>query len=142
MMRRTARAATATLVGLLLTAWMTTLAGAAPAETGNERGGPDQDGYTATKALTRVFTNPDGTTYEFPPNTVTVTADHTRDLRGRQRITIGWSGAQPSAGRASNPYGENGLQQEYPVVILQCRGTDDPTLPVAEHARTRRRDPR
>ncbi|MEO5853061.1 MAG: hypothetical protein ABIQ15_11160 [Nocardioides sp.] len=132
MTRRTARATAAALVGLLLAVSMTTLAGAAPAETGNAPGGVDKDGYSATRALTRVFTNPDGSTYEFPPNTVTVTADHTQDLRGRQRITIGWSGAQPSAGRASNPYGENGLQQEYPVVILQCRGTDDPALPVAE----------
>jgi hypothetical protein len=88
--------------------------------------------YRETKTLTRVFTNADGTTYTFPSHEVTVTADETTNLRGRQRILISWSGAQPSGGRASNPYGENGLQQEYPVVIMQCRGTDDPSLPEAE----------
>lgn len=90
------------------------------------------DGFSLTKTLTRVFTNADGTTYSFPSHTVTVTADKTRNLRGRQRILVSWKGAQPSAGRASNPYGENGLLQEYPVVIMQCRGTDDPSLPKAE----------
>jgi hypothetical protein len=88
--------------------------------------------YRETRTLTRVFTNADGTTYSFPSHQVTVTADETTNLRGRQRILISWSGAQPSGGRASNPYGENGLQQEYPVVILQCRGTDDPSLPQAK----------
>ncbi|MCW2796996.1 hypothetical protein [Nocardioides sp.] len=91
-----------------------------------------KDSYRETKTLTRVFTNADGTTYSFPSKKVTVTADETTNLRGRQRILISWSGAQPSGGRASNPYGENGLLQEYPVVIMQCRGTDDPSLPKAK----------
>lgn len=95
----------------------------------------DQPAYQESKTLTRVFTNPDGTTYSFPSNTVTVTADQTKNLRGRQRILISWKGAQPSGGRASNPYGENGLQQEYPVVIMQCRGIDDPSLPAAKQLR-------
>jgi hypothetical protein len=91
--------------------------------------------YSQTKELTRQFVEDDGTTYSFPTNTVTVDASQTKDLRGRQRILISWSGAQPSAGRASNPYGENGLQQEYPVVILQCRGTDDASLPIEQQVR-------
>ncbi|ABL80441.1 MULTISPECIES: hypothetical protein [unclassified Nocardioides] len=95
--------------------------------------GPDQrkaeGGWSATKTLTRQFVQPDGSTYSLPSHTVTVTADETKNLRGRQRILISWKGAQPSGGRASNPYGENGLNQEYPVVIMQCRGLDDPSLP-------------
>ena len=47
--------------------------------------------FTATKALTRVFENADGTRYEFETNTVTVTASETRNLRGRQRIRISWT---------------------------------------------------
>ncbi|GAA2014168.1 hypothetical protein [Nocardioides kribbensis] len=88
--------------------------------------------FSQTKTLQRVFDNGDGTTYAFPERQVTVTADQTQDLRGRQRVEISWSGAQPSGGRASNPYGENGLQQEYPVVVMQCRGVDDPSLPAAQ----------
>jgi hypothetical protein len=63
---------------------------------------------------------------------VTVNVDKTENLRGRQRVTVSWSGAQPSGGRAANPYGELGLNQEYPVVVMQCRGVDDPSLPVAK----------
>ena len=85
--------------------------------------------FTMTKPLTRVFKNADDTQFDFATNTVTVTASETQNLRGRQRILISWSGAQPSGGRASNPYGENGLQQEYPVVILQCRGTGAAVTP-------------
>lgn len=93
------------------------------------------DGWSGTKTLTRQFVNADGTTYSFPSYDVTVSADQTRNLRGRQRIEISWKGAQPSGGRASNPFGENGLNQEYPVVILQCRGIDDPSLPARKQVR-------
>lgn len=82
--------------------------------------------YSETKTLQRVFAKADGTLQELPAYDVTVTADQTTDLRGRQRIGISWSGAQPSGGRANNPYGESGLAQEYPVVVMQCRGVDDP----------------
>ena len=114
---------------------------ALPAAAGAQTGGLDRldqrtadqrgakDGFSQTKTLTRQFVQPDGSTYSFPSHTVTVTADETTNLRGRQRILIRWKGAQPSGGRASNPYGENGLNQEYPVVIMQCRGLDDPSLP-------------
>ncbi|MEP9363774.1 hypothetical protein ABLE68_12470 [Nocardioides sp. CN2-186] len=92
----------------------------------------NDDSWTETKKITRTFVQPDGSTYAFPTHTVTVSANKTQDLRGRQRIKISWKGAQPSGGRASNPFGENGLNQEYPVVIMQCRGTDDPSLPKAK----------
>ena len=62
----------------------------------------------------------------------TLKVDHTLNLRGRERVKISWSGAHPSGARAANPFGENGLNQEYPVVIMQCRGIDDPSLPEAK----------
>ncbi|HET6938179.1 MAG TPA: hypothetical protein VFI19_06230 [Nocardioides sp.] len=91
--------------------------------------------YTATKTLTRKYVQDDGTPTDVVNNTVTVTASPTTDLRGRQRVLIRWTGAQPSGGRAANPYGENGLAQEYPVVILQCRGVDDPNAPADQQVR-------
>jgi hypothetical protein len=91
--------------------------------------------YTASKTLTRQFVQDDGTKTDVTSNTVTVTASPTTDLRGRQRVLIQWSGAQPSGGRAANPYGENGLAQEYPLVILQCRGVDDPNAPADQQVR-------
>jgi hypothetical protein len=110
------------------------LALVAPAVGATEPGAAKKkdDSWTGTKTIGRVFTDPDGSAYAFPTYKVTVTADHTQDLRSRQRVLISWKGAQASGGRASNPYGENGLQQEYPVVIMQCRGVDDPSLPAAK----------
>lgn len=93
------------------------------------------DSFSLTKTLTRQFVNANGSTYSFPSYKVTVTADKTQNLRGRQRILISWKGAQPSGGRATNPFGENGLAQEYPVLIMQCRGTDDPSLPLKQRLR-------
>jgi hypothetical protein len=89
------------------------------------------DAYSATKTLKRTFAV-DGETLTVDERKVSVTVDHTRNLRGRERIRVSWTGAHPSGGRATNPYGENGMAQEYPVVVLQCRGLDDPTLPAKQ----------
>ncbi|WP_395656717.1 hypothetical protein [Nocardioides sp.] len=129
-MRRTL----ALLVGILALA-LPAAAVATPAPAPTSPGAGRSDGFTETKTLTRQFVNADGSTYSSPSHTVTVTADKTENLRGRQRILISWKGAQPSGGRASNPFGENGLNQEYPVVIMQCRGTDDPSLPLKQQVR-------
>lgn len=87
-----------------------------------------------TKTLTREFVD-DGQTRPVDERRVTVKVDSTQNLQGRERVQVSWSGAHPSGGRASNPFGEAGLNQEYPVVIMQCRGTDDPALPVAKRLR-------
>jgi hypothetical protein len=89
------------------------------------------DGYSKTQVLTRDFED-DGTVRAVDTRTVTVKVDTTTHLQGRERIHVSWTGAHPSGGRASNPFGEAGLNQEYPVVIMQCRGTDNPSLPAAK----------
>ncbi len=91
----------------------------------------DPGAYRATRTLTRTM-DVGGTTKVVDTRTVTVSVDQTRELRGRQRIHVRWSGAHPSGGRAVNPFGESGMAQEYPVVLLQCRGLDDPALPAAK----------
>ncbi|MFC6343262.1 hypothetical protein ACFP8W_14835, partial [Nocardioides hankookensis] len=96
--------------------------------------GADQ-GWTGTKTFTREFVKSDGsvTTFTNPltaaPYKMTVNVDHTQNLRGRERVDVSWSGAQQSAGRAADPYGANGMNQEYPVVVLQCRGQGDDVTP-------------
>lgn len=84
--------------------------------------------YSQTKHLSRTIMF-DGQPIEVDARDVTVTASRTTELRGRERIDLTWSGAHPSGGRAASPFGELGMLQEYPVVILQCRGVDDPSLP-------------
>lgn len=115
-------AAAASLVAGLALAGATTAQGA-PSATDDGAAA-----YTQTKHLTRSLMM-QGQELVIDERDVTVTADRTTELRGRERITISWSGAHPTGGRAASPFGELGLNQEYPVVILQCRGVDDPTLP-------------
>jgi hypothetical protein len=91
-----------------------------------------KDAWSGTKAIQRSVVDADGSTHAYPftdPFDVTVDVDHTKNLRGRERVAISWKGAQPSAGRASDPYGIGGLNQEYPVVIMQCRGTASTVTP-------------
>jgi hypothetical protein len=93
------------------------------------------DSGDSARALTKTLTREklvDGAAVVRDRRTVTVSVDKTEELRGRERINVSWSGARPSGGRAASPYGEAGLLQEYPVVIMQCRGLDDPTLPAAQ----------
>ncbi len=92
-------------------------------------------GFEATKNITRTFVDDQGAEEAVFASDFTVRADHTTDLRGRERVQVSWSGAAPSGGRASNPYGENGLNQEYPVVVMQCRGRDDASLPADQQLR-------
>lgn len=118
-------AAAASLVAALALAGATTAqVSAAPAEDGAAA-------YTQTKHLTRSITA-GGQPIEVSSRDVTVTVDRTTELRGRERVNISWTGAHPTGGRAASPFGELGMLQEYPVVILQCRGTDDPTLPAEQ----------
>ena len=78
--------------------------------------------FSQTKTIGRYFGSEDDRGLVGDRYTVTVKADVTKQLQGRERIHITWSGAKPTAGRASNPFAENGVNQEYPVVIMQCRG--------------------
>ena len=106
----------------------TTAEAAAPLLAARDDAGTGTPAYQQTKHLDRTIMV-GGEELEVDSRDVTVTVDRTTELRGRERVTVSWTGARPSGGRAMSPFGELGLQQEYPVVILQCRGIDDPTLP-------------
>ena len=90
--------------------------------------GTPSDGWSSTRELTRHYFGKDGQPLT-DHRTVTVSADKHTDLQARERIHLTWSGAHPTGGRAANPFGVGGLSQEYPVLILECRGLDDPSLP-------------
>jgi hypothetical protein len=86
----------------------------APAATG-------ADGLTETKTLSRTF-YPGGGDQTTVDNKIDVTLDRHTNIQANERIHITWTGAHPTGARASNPYGSSGMQQEYPVVIMECRG--------------------
>ena len=122
-----ARRATSALLGLGLVA-LACLSGAFVTPAAAAADAPD---FEVTRTVTREHAG----TGVVDSRTVTVQVDRTQSLRGRERVQVSWSGARPSAGRAANPYGFDGLNQEYPVVVLQCRGRDDATLPEAQQLR-------
>lgn len=107
--------------------------GAAPAGAAGSSG--DAPAFRETRELTREHVDADGSVEVVDRRNVTVTVDKTENLRGRERLTVSWSGAHPSGARAANPYGAGGSNQEYPVVILLCRGLDEDDLPVAQRLR-------
>jgi hypothetical protein len=88
----------------------------------------DDGSATVTKKLTRTFATASGADV-VDERQVTLHVDKTTQLQGRERVRVSWKGAHPSAAAAANPFGESGLNQEYPVVIMQCRGLDDSSLP-------------
>ncbi|RYV49989.1 hypothetical protein [Pengzhenrongella frigida] len=85
--------------------------------------------YEVTKTLTRVMRQPDGTDKEVDSREVTVVADRTTDLQGRQSVAVSWTGARPTASVQGDLSSSSGQQQEYPVIILQCRGVDNQVTP-------------
>jgi hypothetical protein len=89
---------------------------------------------TQTKTVTRVDLQADGTddTANEKHKSVTVSVSQTQGLLGRQNVDVKWSGAQPTGGVISDPNSSLAPTQEYPMVILECRGQEDASLPAAQ----------
>jgi hypothetical protein len=64
--------------------------------------------------------------------TVSVDVSQTTALRDRQTINVTWSGAHPTGGIFGDVNSGAAAQEEYPVVILQCRGIDSSTAPASK----------
>jgi hypothetical protein len=63
---------------------------------------------------------------------VSLQVETTNNLRDQQGISVSWTGAHPSANISLDPNSESAFQAEYPMVLLQCRGTDSASAPVSE----------
>jgi hypothetical protein len=85
-------------------------------------GAAQGDAWRATELLQRTFFVVGGSATT--SNCFRVRVDKHTNLQDHERITVSWSGAHVTAGRSLNPYGETGLPQEYPVVLMECRGVD------------------
>ena len=64
--------------------------------------------------------------------TFRVSVDTTSGLRDRQEIDVTWSGAHPTGGVYPDSNAPLASQQEYPVVVMECRGVDSTKVPVAQ----------
>lgn len=86
----------------------------------------EQAATTGTTTATRVFVEQDGSRTEVSSNRVRLRVDQTANLRGRQEIHVSWEGAVPTGGIVGDPNSSEARNQEYPFVLLQCRGVDSP----------------
>ena len=63
---------------------------------------------------------------------VTVSVNITTNLRDRQEIRVRWSGAHPTGGILADQNSGDAKQEEYPMVLLECRGVDSTSVPAAQ----------
>ena len=84
--------------------------------------------FSATETLCRTFFD-QGVVDQ---RSFSVTVSQTTDLRNNQVISVSWSGAHPTGGIISAEQFASAADQEYPVVLMECRGIDSPDVPVAE----------
>lgn len=68
--------------------------------------------------------------------TFTVNVSNTTGLRNGQVVRVSWTGAHPTGGVVSQQQLASAAQQEYPVVLMECRGVDSTAVPVSEQLST------
>jgi hypothetical protein len=88
---------------------------------------------TVTKSKTVTRTDLDGSTNAVvDKRTVSLTVERTTDLRGRDEIDVSWSGAHPTGNIYPDPNAAQAAEEEYPFVLLECRGIDSTSVAAAK----------
>lgn len=95
----------------------------------------DLGAVTKTQVVTRTHLNADGTPVVADERTVTLKVEQTTNLRSRQPVRISWTGAHPTGALVADPQAPTAANQEYPFVLMQCRGTDSDAVPLAQRVR-------
>lgn len=104
------------------------LAGATAASFGVASPAGAAPAFTKTETITRThWVN--GADAQVDSRTVTVAVSTTDNLRDRQAVTVTWQGAHPTGGLVTDHNSAAAATQEYPVVVMQCRGTDSTSAP-------------
>jgi hypothetical protein len=93
----------------------------------------EHDGTAAAPAFTQTETIHrdnlvNGTDTVTDTQNVTLNVSDTTDLQGRQEIGVSWSGAHPTGGIVADQNSAAAQAEEYPFVLLECRGTDSTTV--------------
>jgi hypothetical protein len=95
--------------------------------------GVDTGAFTASETITRDHLNADGTDDVVDTRNVTVNVDRTLGLRGNQELDVSWSGAHPTGGlEPDESSADAATHEEYPVVVMECRGIDGSNAPANE----------
>ncbi|MCX6397254.1 MAG: hypothetical protein NTV23_12255 [Propionibacteriales bacterium] len=82
--------------------------------------------FSQTKKIARTAIAADDTVTTVADYDVKLTVSQTTNLRGRQEVAVRWTGAHPSGGLVSDVHSGAGVGVEYPFVLLQCRGVENP----------------
>ena len=108
-----------------------------PASLSATAAGSDVDlgAVSVTKTVTRSHLEADGSSTLVDSRTVSLEVSQTKGLRSRQPVRVSWSGAHPTGGIIGDPTGENARAQEYPFVLIECRGVEAADASAADQLR-------
>ena len=88
--------------------------------------GSSAPAFTKTESIVRSHLTAGGQEKPAGSQTFTLTVDKTTGLRNLDGLNVAWSGAHPSTNIAPDYNSDQGKYDSYPVVLLECRGTDSP----------------
>jgi hypothetical protein len=84
-----------------------------------------QDGsFTATVTAARSYLTSGGDAKVTDTRHITLRVSQTTNLRGRQEVGVSWSGAHPTGATVADVNSGAAANEEYPFVLLECRGVD------------------
>jgi hypothetical protein len=120
---------------LQLPAWSDTSSdsGSSAASSGWGGSSTGTPAFSQTETITRDDVNADGDDDVVDSRTFGVTVDRDTELRGNQQLNVSWSGAHPTGGIVGDESSSTAAAfEEYPVVLMECRGIDSATAPAGE----------
>jgi hypothetical protein len=98
----------------------------------SNRAGAATPAFSKTETITRSHVVPGQPDDVADTRTVSLNVDVTTELRDRQQIQVTWSGAHPTGGVTNDPNNPFAATEEYPMVLMECRGVDSSAVPVAQ----------
>ena len=119
-MRRLSPFAAAAVVACLVLSGLSGPLRPATAATGSHAS--SAPAFTQTETISRSFLS-GGQETVADTRTVTLDVSQTTNLQGRQEVGVSWSGAHPTGDIVPDPNSSAGEYEEYPFVLLECRGT-------------------
>lgn len=123
------------MVVICLTGMFTVAVGSGAATTSKARANANAStgggAFTQTETITRDNVV-NGSDDVVDTRTVTLNVNQTTNLQGRQEIDVSWSGAHPTGGIVADQNSDAAQHEEYPFVLLECRGVDSTTVGAAD----------
>jgi hypothetical protein len=118
-------------VAATIAAAVVVIGGALGADTAASASSGSNPAFTATRSMSRVHLE-NGQDDVVDTRKVTLSVSTTSNLRDRQEVRVSWSGAHPTGGILADQNSGDAKQEEYPMVLLECRGVDSTTVPASQ----------